>query len=126
MKLNTFIESGNPMDYMDERKSNLFGIAAATEAINDYKASQAGQSKPNDLAKPTGPTDEQRNKALNILYLRWGASSVGFMAGLGLSFYRKSGFWGYVGFGLLGSIVIGGLTTVATLPAEKKLMASIK
>ena len=33
------------------------------------------------------------------------ASGVGFLAGLGYAFYTKRGFWGYVGFGLLGSIV---------------------
>ena len=33
------------------------------------------------------------------------ASGIGFLAGLGYAFYTKKGFWGYVGFGLLGSIV---------------------
>ena len=33
------------------------------------------------------------------------ASGIGFLAGLGYAFYTKKGFWRYVGFGLLGSIV---------------------
>lgn len=35
------------------------------------------------------------------------SSSIGFIAGLGYAFKQNKGFWGYVGYGLLGSIVIG-------------------
>lgn len=38
------------------------------------------------------------NKAIIV------ASSVGALAGLGYAFYKKKGFWGYVGFFVLGSI----------------------
>jgi hypothetical protein len=31
--------------------------------------------------------------------------AVGFAVGLAFAYYRKSGLWGYVGFGILGSIV---------------------
>ena len=35
------------------------------------------------------------------------ASSIGLIAGLGYAFKKNKSFWGYVGFGLLGSIVFG-------------------
>ena len=35
------------------------------------------------------------------------ASSIGLIAGLGYAFNKNKSFWGYVGFGLLGSIVFG-------------------
>ena len=32
------------------------------------------------------------------------ANGIGILAGLGFAFYKKKGFWGYVGFGILGGI----------------------
>ena len=46
---------------------------------------------------------------------------IGLIIGLIIAYKRKTGFWGYVGFGLLGSIVIGGVTKLALLPAANKL-----
>lgn len=43
-------------------------------------------------------------KIMNITQI---SSSIGFIAGLGYAFKKNKGFWGYVGFGLLGSIFIG-------------------
>lgn len=31
--------------------------------------------------------------------------AIGLAVGLGFAYYKKSGFWGYVGFGILGSVV---------------------
>ncbi len=42
-------------------------------------------------------------------------SSIGFIAGLGYAFKGKKGFWAYVGYGLLGSIVFG---TVSAIGAD--------
>ncbi len=48
-------------------------------------------------------------------------SSTGLLLGLGYAFHRKSSFWGYVGWGLLGSLVVGGVTGLATLPMAAKI-----
>lgn len=34
-------------------------------------------------------------------------AGIGTLAGLGFAFYKKTGFWGYVGYGLLGTIAAG-------------------
>lgn len=43
-------------------------------------------------------------KIMNITQI---SSSIGFIAGLGYAFKKNKSFWGYVGYGLLGSIVFG-------------------
>jgi len=43
-------------------------------------------------------------KIMNITSI---GSSVGLLAGLGYAFSKKKGFWGYVGFSILGSIAFG-------------------
>lgn len=43
-------------------------------------------------------------KILNVTQI---SSSIGLIAGLGYAFKKNKGFWGYVGFALLGSIVFG-------------------
>lgn len=44
------------------------------------------------------------DKITNITQI---ASSVGLLAGLGYAFKKNKGFWGYVGYSLLGSISFG-------------------
>lgn len=56
--------------------------------------------------------DARMKKILNISSF---GSSVGFVAGLSYSFVKKKGFWSYVGYSILGSLVVG---TVANLGAR--------
>ncbi len=56
------------------------------------------------------------SKKINLMAINVGASSLGFLSGLGFAYHRKSKFWGYVGWGLLGSLVVGGVAGLATLP----------
>lgn len=46
---------------------------------------------------------------------------IGLIVGLIFAYKRKSGFWGYVGFGLLGAVVIGEITTLAGFPKSNKI-----
>lgn len=66
-------------------------------------------------------TDEQRKKLVQIYAIRSVASTVGVISGAYLAYKKDKGFWGYVGFMILGSIVIGGLVSVATMPMRTKL-----
>jgi len=50
-------------------------------------------------------------------------SGVGFVTGLGYAFANKKGFWGYVGYSLLGSLMFG---TVAGLGAKALLKGDEK
>ncbi len=59
---------------------------------------------------------EINSKKVNLMAINTGASSLGFLLGLGFAYHRKSKFWGYVGWGLLGSVVIGEVAGLATLP----------
>jgi len=56
--------------------------------------------------------DKRTKKIVNIASF---GSSVGLIAGLGYAFSKKKGFWSYVGYGILGSVVFG---TVAGLGAK--------
>jgi hypothetical protein len=49
---------------------------------------------------------KKRQNLINSAY------TLGGITGLAYSFAKKKTFWGYVGFMLLGSIVVGGLSTV--------------
>lgn len=57
---------------------------------------------------------ELQNKSLLI----GGLASIGFVSGIGLAIYRKSGFWGGVGFAILGNIA--GLGLGYTIASFKK------
>lgn len=63
-----------------------------------------------------------KRKELNLQAIRLAGSTIGGIAGLVYAFKGKKGFWGYVGFMLLGSIVIGGTVALATLPASKNIL----
>ncbi len=45
--------------------------------------------------------------SIKISNITSASSSIGLIAGLGYAFSKDKGFWAYVGYGLLGSIVIG-------------------
>lgn len=87
------------------------------------------ESKTTVTTAPTGDTkeldkkanDERIKKVMNAASF---GSSVGFVTGLGYAFAKKKGFWGYVGYSLLGSLMFGtvaGLgTQVMTKPKAKK------
>lgn len=66
-------------------------------------------------------TDEQRKKLVQIYAIRSVASTVGAIGGAYMAYKKEKGFWGYVGFMLLGSIVVGGLVGIATMPMRAKL-----
>jgi hypothetical protein len=66
-------------------------------------------------------TPEQRKKLRTLYAIAYAGATIGLIVGLIVAYKRKTGFWGYVGFGILGSIVIGGVTKLALLPAANKL-----
>ncbi len=66
-------------------------------------------------------TVEQRKRLNTMISIRYAGGTIGLIAGLIIAYKRKTGFWGYLGFALLGSIVIGGITTLALLPAANKM-----
>lgn len=66
-------------------------------------------------------TVEQQKKLNTLVTIAYAGGIVGLIAGLIFAYKRKSGFWGYVGFGILGSVLIGAVTRLALLPAANKL-----
>ncbi len=60
--------------------------------------------------------DSAQRKINNINYTRIAIGGIGNIAGLVYAFHKKKGFWGYVGFMLLGGIVLGTTAMVATMP----------
>lgn len=70
-------------------------------------------------------TPEQKSKILNLTYIQSGSSLAGLVAGLIFAYKKKKGFWGYVGFGILGSMIFGGVAWIVTIPMKKKIVMSI-
>lgn len=68
---------------------------------------------------------EQKELANKIFAIRASAATLGNVAGLYLAYKKESGFWGYIGYMLLGGIVCGSLAYVGTMPMAKKLADSI-
>lgn len=66
-------------------------------------------------------TVEQQKKLNTLVTIAYAGGILGLIVGLIFAYKRKSGFWGYVGFGILGSVIIGGITKLALLPAANKL-----
>lgn len=66
-------------------------------------------------------TIEQRKKLNTLIAIAYAGGTIGLIAGLIFAYKRKSGFWGYVGFGILGSVLIGAATRLALIPAANKL-----
>lgn len=62
-------------------------------------------------------TDVRIKKINNIASL---GSSIGFVGGLVYAFNKKKGFWGYVGFGLLFSIIGGTMSGLGARALIKK------
>lgn len=68
---------------------------------------------------------EQKELANKIFAIRASAATLGNVGGLYLAYRKSSGFWGYIGYMLLGGIAFGGLAYVATMPMAKKLADSL-
>ena len=79
-------------------------------------ASATNAPKKNTTTAPMSLTDRQK-KIMNIASI---GSSVGFISGLGYAFSKKKGFWSYVGYGLLGSIVFGTVSGIGARVIIKK------
>jgi hypothetical protein len=68
---------------------------------------------------------EQKELANKIFAIRASAATLGNVGGLYLAYKKSSGFWGYIGYMLLGGVVFGSLAYVATMPLAKKLADSL-
>ena len=69
------------------------------------------------------------NDKINYKSAQYIVGSIGTLGGLYYAFKGKKGFWGYVGFALLGGLggsIIGGLYDNTIKPAEKQLVAPAK
>lgn len=67
------------------------------------------------------------NDKINYKSAQYIVGSIGTLGGLYYAFSNKKGFWGYVGFALLGGLagsIIGGLYDNTMKPAEKSLPMS--
>jgi hypothetical protein len=67
-------------------------------------------------------TAQQKRRFNNIMMIRSTGGVAGNIAGAYFAYKKNLGFWGYVGHILLGGLVIGGLTYIATMPAAGKLL----
>ncbi len=77
-----------------------------------------------DTTKTTLTEAQKQALLRNIYAINIFAGSVGTLAGIGIAYHKKSKFWGYVGYMLLGSIVAGSIGAIATIPMASKLEAS--
>lgn len=74
------------------------------------------------MAETTTLTEIEKKKiATNILMIRYAAGSIGTIGGAVIAYKKQKGFWGYIGFMLLGSILVGSIATVATIPMASKI-----
>lgn len=67
------------------------------------------------------------NDKINYKSAQYILGSVGTLSGLYYAFSSKKGFWGFVGFALLGGVagsIIGGLYDNTIKPAEKQIAQS--
>jgi hypothetical protein len=70
-------------------------------------------------------TAEQKRKLNNINMVRSTVGVAGNLAGAYLAYKKGSGFWGYVGYIILGGIVGGGIAYIATMPFAGKVVNEI-
>lgn len=66
------------------------------------------------------------NETINYKSAQYVLGSIGTLGGLYYAFSNKKGFWGYLGFAIIGGMagsIIGGLYDNTIKPAEKQLVA---
>jgi hypothetical protein len=88
----------------------------STETKTGATVKTAAPATPAKTPAPEG-FSERSKKIMNITSI---GSSVGLLAGLGYAFSKKKGFWGYVGFSILGSIAFGTAAGVGAQILVKK------
>jgi hypothetical protein len=76
--------------------------------------------------EPMELTNEQKKTLSTIITVRYGSGLVGSGLGAFVAYKRNSTFLGYVGFILLGGMVVGGLGALITMPAANRLLLDIK
>jgi hypothetical protein len=75
------------------------------------------------VTTPLVTTDARTKKIENITSI---GSTIGLVGGLVYAFKTKKGFWGYVGFGILGSVVLGMTSKVLARSFIKKVQEIIE
>ena len=78
-----------------DNKNDLFLDTEVIKVDDSTPLSNATSTQINDAKE----TESKMSKNTYTI------GAIGLAVGLGFAYYRKSGFWGYVGFGILGSIV---------------------
>lgn len=110
---------------VEEKKATT--QSPTTGATTKVETKTVTTTAPTDASaiKTAKPVDKnaltpRQKKIANITTF---GSGVGLVAGLSYAFAKNKGFWAYVGYGLLGSIVIGttaGLGAKALLKGDEK------
>jgi hypothetical protein len=68
-------------------------------------------------------TEKGESQIKNIDYAVKGMAILGAVAGVVYSAKSGGGFWRGVGYFFLGSLVVGGVTRLATLPMKNKVIS---
>jgi hypothetical protein len=94
VKTPSFIEVMRTNTWGDNK--NILFLDTDVEKVDDSTPlSNATSTQVNDAKETEG------KMAKNTYTI----GAIGLAVGLGFAYYKKSGFWGYVGFGILGSVV---------------------
>jgi len=93
-KLKDFVSVIRKNTWGDDKNDLILGVDI--EQVDDSTPLSNATSTQINNAKET------ENKMTKSTYT---IGAIGLAVGLGFAYYRKSGFWGYVGFGILGSVV---------------------
>lgn len=67
-------------------------------------------------------TTNQQLRLANWNYIQWAAGILGAISGLFYAYRTGGGFWRYVGYWILGSIILSLPAAVITLPFKNKIL----
>lgn len=103
----------------EEKSASQNPVSGATTKVETKTTMTTTPTEPKKVSKEA--LDARMRKIVNLTSF---GSSVGLVAGLGYSFAKGKGFWSYIGYGLLGSVVFGTVTNLGARailkPEEKK------
>ena len=103
----------------EEKSTSQSPTTGAATKVETKTTTTTAATEPKKVSKEA--LDARMKKIVNLTSF---GSSVGLVAGLGYSFYKGKGFWAYIGYGILGSVVFGTVTNLGARailkPEEKK------
>lgn len=103
----------------EEKTASQNPVSGATTKVETKITTTTAATEPKKVSKEA--LDARMRKIVNLTSF---GSSVGLVAGLSYAFVKKKGFWSYIGYSILGSVVFGTVTNLGARailkPEEKK------